>query len=226
MSASATRLGSSVDLRHVELRVRANEREAALAEPPLEHRRAPISPRRRAAGPRRDRRVAARVAERLEGPPAVTCGQSTGRKTQTSFAAARSPATTPAIGARTSTPSSSDVERQLELAALADGEPLLARLAERRATRAPRASRPRTRASAFGEPKRSLAPPTSRTPVSGRCATARCRRSSGRRGRSRRASRRGHARARRRATTAHRRRRGADSPRRPPSARARTRAGR
>src|SRR5439155_1333707 len=43
------------------------------------------------------------------------------------------------------------------------------------------------RARALGEPKRVLAPPTSRTPVRRRRAMARCRRSAARRARSRRA---------------------------------------
>ena len=59
---------------------------------------------------------------------------------------------------------------------LADGDALVARLAEEPPARARRASRRSSCASAFGEPKRLLAPPTSRTPVSARRATAPCRR--------------------------------------------------
>ena len=84
---------------------------------------------------------------------------------------------------------------------------------------------PPMRASAFGEPKRRLAPPTSRSPVSRR-ATAPSTRSAARLARSRRASRRGRGRARRRGSTARRPRPRSGSPRRPPSARARTTAGR
>ena len=89
----------------------------------------PSACHRRVAGtPRRTR--AAR-------PPSRAGSRPGGRRRRRSRGAQA--ATTPAIGARTSTPSSSDVERQLELAALADGDPLVAGFAER----APRALRER-----------------------------------------------------------------------------------
>ena len=87
-----------------------------------------------------------------------------------------------------------------------------------------RAISPRNLASAFGEPNRSEAPPTSSTPVAARrSATARCRRWHAHRAPSRRPSGRDPSRARPRATTARRPRPGSGSRRQPPSARARTR---
>ena len=57
----------------------------------------------------------------------VTSGVSTGSTTATSCAAARSPATTPAIGARTSLPSSSTGNGKLEpVRRLPDCDPLVA----------------------------------------------------------------------------------------------------
>ena len=201
-----------------------SSRRATVAEPRLPRRRGAGSARRPlGAGQRavlRDGRVAARARERLQRG-AVT-GQSTGRTTATSCAAARNPATTAPIGARRR-PSSS--RRTAARSPLPDGDPLVARLAEH----PPRAlgeglppdARERLRRAEPG-----LAPPTSRTPVSGRSATAPCRRSPAvaHEAAERHAAVAGELDRER--STAHRPRRGSGSRRPPPSARARTRAAR
>src|SRR6266516_4768676 len=114
----------------------------------------------------------------------VTSGASTGRKTATSFAAARSPATTPAIEARTPVPSSVTSNGKSSSPCLPTASRSSQASPSTRHARSASVS-PSRLARAFGDPNRRLAPPTSRTPVSLRLATAPSRRSHDRRGRNR-----------------------------------------
>ncbi len=156
---------SSVDDGDVEARERVAHDQSARRQRPLERRQRGLAVRARERAGLRDGGVAARVGERVRARPRSAAAVD-GKHDATSCRAARSPATRPAIGARTSV---AVVEHAGTAARarrrLADGDALVARLAEQRARRAPRASRRRARASAFGEPNRVLAPPTSRTPV-------------------------------------------------------------
>ncbi len=155
----------------VEVGVGAVEGERAVGEALLEQGKGGLRP---GAGQRaglRDRGVPARLAEQAHELRVIR-GQSTGRNTATSWVAARSPATTPAIGARTSAASSSTSNGS------SPALPTTSTSSHASAsTRRPRSCSvsPSSSISAFGEPKRLLAPPTSRTPVSARRATARCR---------------------------------------------------
>ena len=140
MSASATSAGSSRRSRRRDSSYAWTQSEAALPKPPLEHGQRRPRPR---AG---KRAVGVTAASRQASPKArissaVTCGQSTGRKTQTSCAAARRPATTPAIGARTSVRRPG---RRTAARARRASRPRAARRTLRRAcaSRARRASRP------------------------------------------------------------------------------------
>ncbi len=154
---------------------------------------------------------------------AATPGQSTGRKTTTSFAASASAAIMPAAGCLTDDPSSR-IENGSPSSSAAF--PTASRSSHASpSVRHPRSASvsPRNPASAFEEPKRRLAPPTSRTPVR-RCATSASRRSCGRLERTRRASFPGLRRARPRDSTGRRLRRGSGSRRLRPSEQARTRA--
>ena len=165
------------------------QRELADGDTPLELRehRLRVHARQRAG------RCDARASMSSRSSRDVTSGQSTGRTTDTSWVAARN-AGDDAVDRR---PLLRAVVhdgngRSSPSAALPTAMHLRARLLGAFGRRARRSVSPRNRASAFGEPNRSEAPPTSSTPVAARrSATARCRRSRGHRAPSRRPSCRG-----------------------------------
>ena len=96
---------------------------------------------------------------------------STGTTTATSCVAFRSPAAIAATGPVPSSPSAGNGSLSLRPTAIVSAQTSPSKLHARSASVSPSNC-----ASAFGDPKRLLAPPTSRIPVSPRSATAPCRR--------------------------------------------------
>ena len=167
---------------------RVAQAEPSLGERRLEHRQRPRAPVRTGQRPaRRHGGVPARRGElahrrdrqqrhsRRESPPRPRCGTPRDRRRRPRSAPA------PRCASSTSGKGSSSPSARLPTA--------------RRSSQASPSSRharsasvsPSSRARALGEPKRVLDPPTRSTPVRARSATTPCRRSPGRRGRSRRA---------------------------------------
>ena len=172
-SAERAEVGGRVDVREerlvdlddgdVELGERGAKGELAREEPPLEHGQGAAAVRARERPRLRDGGVAACARERLQ-EPGVARGQSTGSTTQSSLRARRRPAATPAIGARVSVRSSVSSNGSGRPSARFPSASRSSHHASVRHARSASDSSP-IRASAFGEPKRLLAPPTSRSPV-------------------------------------------------------------